>query len=93
MSGLNALASGATAFNQGCRKRPSNCDRRVFRNSLIPIDLAAPMFHVPKRNVFEQVLAEVRAFARRTDFDDDVCVIGVEVARSIGGSNGQKNED
>jgi hypothetical protein len=36
----------------------------------------------------KQVLADVQAFARRPDFDDDVCVIGVEVARSIGAAEG-----
>jgi serine phosphatase RsbU (regulator of sigma subunit) len=38
--------------------------------------LAAP-------ELLKQVLADVQAFARRPDFEDDVCVIGVEVARRI----------
>ncbi len=36
------------------------------------------------RRPIAEILAEVRTFAQRPEFDDDVCVIGVEVARSIG---------
>jgi serine phosphatase RsbU (regulator of sigma subunit) len=43
---------------------------------------------LPAPELFEQVLAEVRAFANRADFDDDVCVIGIEVARSLHRTNG-----
>jgi len=39
---------------------------------------------LPAHEVFEGALADVRDFAQRADFDDDVCVIGVEVARSLG---------
>jgi len=35
---------------------------------------------LPSDQLLEEVLTEVRRFARRYDFDDDVCVIGVEVA-------------
>jgi serine phosphatase RsbU (regulator of sigma subunit) len=35
--------------------------------------------------LFESLLAEIRAFARRTEFDDDVCIVGVEVAREGAG--------
>ena len=34
---------------------------------------------LPAQQILEGVLTEVRAFAQRTDFDDDVCVIGMEV--------------
>jgi len=36
---------------------------------------------LPAQQLVEEVLAEIRNFAQRADFDDDVCVIGVEVAR------------
>jgi serine phosphatase RsbU (regulator of sigma subunit) len=35
---------------------------------------------LPAQQILEGVLTEVRDFAQRADFDDDVCVIGVEVS-------------
>jgi serine phosphatase RsbU (regulator of sigma subunit) len=34
---------------------------------------------LPAEQILEEVLTEVRNFAQRPDFDDDVCIIGVEV--------------
>ncbi len=31
-------------------------------------------------HLFESLLAEIRGFSQRPDFDDDVCIVGVEVA-------------
>lgn len=38
---------------------------------------------LPATELFDQVIAEIRSFARRSEFDDDVCIIGIEVARFI----------
>jgi hypothetical protein len=46
------------------------------------------VFALQAQQLFEQALAEVQVFAQQTDFDDDVCMIGVEVAHSIGTTNG-----
>lgn len=48
---------------------------------------------LPTAQLFEQVLAEVHAFSRRPDFEDDVCVIGVEVAHRIGTMEGADTKD
>jgi serine phosphatase RsbU (regulator of sigma subunit) len=48
---------------------------------------------LPSQQLFEQVLAEVRAFAAQPDFEDDVCVIGVEIARKIEHTNGVEPQD
>lgn len=38
---------------------------------------------LPTARMFEAVLAEIQAFTQRRDFDDDVCVVGIEVARCL----------
>ncbi len=38
---------------------------------------------LPAPQLFEAMLEEIHAFSNRRDFDDDVCVIGIEVARSL----------
>jgi len=38
---------------------------------------------LPASEVVEGVLADVRDFAQRLEFDDDVCVVGVEMARCL----------
>lgn len=37
----------------------------------------------PTRTMFDQVLADIHGFTQRRDFDDDVCVVGIEVARRL----------
>jgi serine phosphatase RsbU (regulator of sigma subunit) len=34
---------------------------------------------LPTRKMFPQVLAEIRKFSGRNQFDDDVCLVGIEV--------------
>ncbi len=38
---------------------------------------------LPTTRLFDQVLTDIHAFTSRTDFDDDVCVVGIEVAHCI----------
>jgi serine phosphatase RsbU (regulator of sigma subunit) len=49
----------------------------------------------PPAQLFKELLGEVRSFARREEFDDDVCIVGVEVAipasESLGGENPVQN--
>ncbi|WP_395739834.1 PP2C family protein-serine/threonine phosphatase [Prosthecobacter sp.] len=40
--------------------------------------------HFPTSDLFQSVLAEVQAFSQRSDFDDDVCIIGIEVTAVLG---------
>lgn len=37
----------------------------------------------PTRTMFDQVLEDIHGFTQRRDFDDDVCVVGIEVARCL----------
>jgi phosphoserine phosphatase RsbU/P len=37
--------------------------------------------HLPPDKLFDELLAEARAFAQREDFDDDVCLVACEVTR------------
>lgn len=39
---------------------------------------------MPAEELLEGVIKDIRTFTRREDFDDDVCVIGVEVSRTNG---------
>ena len=39
---------------------------------------------LPTTELFQAVLAEVQAFSHRSDFDDDVCIVGIEMASVIG---------
>jgi len=43
---------------------------------------------LPAPQLLDHVLEEIRAFAGRPNFDDDVCVIGIEVSRSLQGAAG-----
>ncbi|WP_395752149.1 PP2C family protein-serine/threonine phosphatase [Prosthecobacter sp.] len=40
--------------------------------------------HFPTSDLFQSVLAEVQSFSQRSDFDDDVCIIGIEVTAVLG---------
>ncbi|WP_395746933.1 PP2C family protein-serine/threonine phosphatase [Prosthecobacter sp.] len=40
--------------------------------------------HFPTDELFQSVLAEVQAFSHRTDFADDVCIVGIELACVLG---------
>ncbi|WP_395752150.1 hypothetical protein [Prosthecobacter sp.] len=40
--------------------------------------------HFPTSDLFQSVLAEVQSFSKRSDFDDDVCIIGIEVTAVLG---------
>jgi hypothetical protein len=42
--------------------------------------------HLPVEQIFEQTLEEVRRFAAAGSFEDDVCLVGVEVAHLLGGA-------
>ncbi len=39
--------------------------------------------NLPTAEMFQAVLAEVQAFSQRRDFDDDVCIVGIEVAHCL----------
>ena len=39
-------------------------------------------FHEPPADLLHRVLGDIRAFSQCTDFDDDVCLIGMEVKRA-----------
>jgi serine phosphatase RsbU (regulator of sigma subunit)/AmiR/NasT family two-component response regulator len=41
--------------------------------------------HQPAPQLFEELVAEIKSFALAKDFDDDVCLVGMEAAR-IGGA-------
>jgi serine phosphatase RsbU (regulator of sigma subunit) len=41
--------------------------------------------NVPTSEMFQEILAEVQAFTQRSDFDDDVCIVGIEVVRCLEG--------
>ena len=43
---------------------------------------------MPTAQLFQQVLAGVQSFSQRSDFDDDVCIVGIEVAHSLSGERG-----
>ncbi len=38
---------------------------------------------LPTTRMFDQVLEDIHAFTNRRDFDDDVCVVGIEVVRCL----------
>ena len=46
--------------------------------------------NLPANTLFQEILAEVQSFSQRQDFDDDVCIIGIEVARSLEDLNSKK---
>jgi serine phosphatase RsbU (regulator of sigma subunit) len=58
-------------------------DEQLYRHEDL-LEAVRKRSSLPGHEVVEGVLAEVRDFAQRLEFDDDVCVIGVEVARSPG---------
>ena len=37
--------------------------------------------HLPMERLFDELLVSVQAFAGRRDFDDDVCLVGMEAVR------------
>ena len=41
--------------------------------------------NLPTSELFQAILAEVQAYTQRSDFDDDVCIIGIEVTRCLSG--------
>lgn len=46
---------------------------------------------LPTSEMFQEVLAEVQAFSQRSDFDDDVCIVGIEVASVLGAEKREKD--
>lgn len=40
--------------------------------------------HFPTGELFQSVLAEVHGYSKRSDFDDDVCILGIEMACVLG---------
>jgi sigma-B regulation protein RsbU (phosphoserine phosphatase) len=40
--------------------------------------------HKPAEQLFDELLAAVRAFAVSHEFDDDVCMVGMEIIRQPG---------
>jgi len=38
----------------------------------------------PADELFQAVLAEIHGFSHRSDFEDDVCIVGIELARILG---------
>ncbi|MGV3661230.1 MAG: PP2C family protein-serine/threonine phosphatase [Prosthecobacter sp.] len=44
---------------------------------------------LPTTRMFDQVLEDIHAFTHRRDFDDDVCVVGIEVARCLEPAGGR----
>lgn len=57
-------------------------DEQLYRHEDL-LEAVRKRSDLPANEVVEGVLADVRDFARRPEFDDDVCVVGVEVARSL----------
>ena len=49
------------------------------------IDAVRPRVKLPSAELFAQLFAEIRQFSNRPDFSDDVCLLGMEVARLDGG--------
>ena len=41
--------------------------------------------NLPTSELFQAILAEVQAYTQRSDFDDDVCIVGIEVTRCLSG--------
>ncbi len=74
-----APGDGLILFTDGLFE-VENAEGALFDQELL---LAAVCRHRdrPMPQLLEATLAEVRAFADRASFDDDVCVIGMEVAR------------
>jgi len=46
--------------------------------------------NLPTNTLFQEILSEVQSFSQRQDFDDDVCIIGIEVARCLEDPNSKK---
>jgi serine phosphatase RsbU (regulator of sigma subunit) len=46
---------------------------------------------LPTQRLFEQVISGIHTFADRSDFDDDVCVVGIEVVRCLDGSEDENS--
>lgn len=48
--------------------------------------------HFPTNELFQSVLAEVHAYSHRRDFDDDVCILGIEMACVLGAETWEKDD-
>jgi serine phosphatase RsbU (regulator of sigma subunit) len=46
---------------------------------------------MPTNDLFEEVIAEVQAFSQRSDFDDDVCIVGIEMTCVLGAEKREKD--
>lgn len=60
-------------------------DEQLYRHEDL-LEAVRKRSALPAIDVVEGVLADVRDFAQRPEFDDDVCVVGVEVARNLNGA-------
>lgn len=47
--------------------------------------------HFPTSDLFQSVLAEVHGYSHRSDFDDDVCILGIEMACVLGAEKREKD--
>lgn len=46
--------------------------------------------HFPTNELFQSVLAEVHGYSHRSDFDDDVCILGIEMTCVLGAEKRDK---
>ncbi len=49
--------------------------------------------YFPTNELFQSLLAEVHAYSQRVDFDDDVCIVGIELASVIGAEKHENEGD
>lgn len=49
--------------------------------------------HFPTNELFQSMLAEVHGYSHRSDFDDDVCILGIEMACVLGAEKREKEAD
>ena len=42
------------------------------------------LLHLPAPQLFDTLIAEVKAFSGQADFDDDMCLVGMEIVRLLG---------
>ena len=69
-------------FTDGLFEVPNAADEDFGQERLLAA--VRQRMNLPLPDLMDGVIAEVRAFASGNDFCDDVCLLGMEVARTTG---------
>ncbi|HEX3799517.1 MAG TPA: SpoIIE family protein phosphatase [Verrucomicrobiae bacterium] len=56
-----------------------NADGQLYTHEML-VEAVSKRTQMPAAELFDSLLAEIRAFAQNADFVDDVCLVGMEVA-------------